>query len=295
MDLAPIILFVYNRPEHTQKTINALSKNEFAKDSPLIIFSDGFKNNKDKNSVLEVRKIIRSSSGFKTLNIVEREKNYGLANSIIFGVQDIINRYGKAIVLEDDIVTSNYFLKFMNETLNFYENNGKIFSITGYNFPIKIPQSYKHFIYISPRPSSWGWATWKNRWEKVDWQILDYDNFINNKNRIAEFNLGGDDLSSMLKNQMNGKISSWAVRWAYAHYKYNTYCLYPVNSLLQNIGADKSGTHTKKTKRFDVQLLKTELPENYLEDVDVDELIMGNFRKYFSKKNIVQRLFNVFQ
>ena len=175
MNLAPIILFVYNRPEHTKKTVEALKSNLFASESLLFIFSDGYKNQNDKRAVEDVRKYISTISGFKEIKINLKDNNLGLANSVISGVTEVINKYDKAIVLEDDIITSKYFLKFMNEALDFYEEDKRIYSISGYNFPIKIPESYQHKIYISPRPSSWGWATWKDRWEKVDWNISDFD------------------------------------------------------------------------------------------------------------------------
>ena len=149
MNLAPIILFVYNRPEHTKKTLESLKINELASDSLLFIFSDGNKNENDRKSVEEVRNYISTISGFKEINIILREKNLGLADSVISGVAEVIEKYGKAIVLEDDIVTSKYFLKFMNEALDFYDADKKIYSISGYNFPIKIPKSYQHKIYIS--------------------------------------------------------------------------------------------------------------------------------------------------
>ena len=148
MHLSPIILFVYNRPEHTKKTINALLNNKLAVESTLIIFSDGFKNEKDIDDVLKVREVIKNISGFKYLKIVEREKNFGLANSVISGVTEIIEEYGKAIVLEDDILTSKYFLNFMNEFLDLFKKEKKIYSISGYNFPIKIHSSYQYQIYF---------------------------------------------------------------------------------------------------------------------------------------------------
>ncbi len=165
MDLAPIVLFVYNRPDLTKETLSALKKNTLASESELFIFSDGSKSEKDFDKVNEVRKLIKNINGFKSVRVFENKENKGLANSIIFGVTKIINKYGKIIVLEDDLITSKYFLKFMNEGLNFYKNNKKIGSITGYNKPSHFMKfkNYDKDLYLSSRFSSWGWATWKDR------------------------------------------------------------------------------------------------------------------------------------
>lgn len=290
MNLAPIILFVYNRLEHTKKTVDALKQNKLASDSLLFIFSDGNKSERDRKSVEEVRSFISTISGFDEIKIILREKNLGLANSVISGVSEVINKYEKAIVLEDDIVTSPYFLKFMNEALEFYKDDNRIFSVSGYNFPIKIPASYQYKIYISPRPSSWGWATWKDRWEKVNWENSEYEEFIKDKKRILNFNMGGDDLTRMLKNQIAGKINSWAIRWAFAHYLNNAFCLFPVRSFANNIGADRSGVHTRKTNKFSVDIYSKEYQDFLLKYPQTNEEILKNFRKFFSKKNPLKRI-----
>ncbi|MCU0342231.1 MAG: glycosyltransferase [Ignavibacterium sp.] len=255
MNLAPLIIFVYNRPEHITKTIEALKSNAFAAESSLFIFSDGNKDERDKKNVDKVRNYISKISGFKEIKITLRVKNLGLADSVISGVTEVIEKYGKAIVLEDDIVTSPYFLKFMNEALEFYKDDKRIFSISGYNFPIKIPESYKHQVYISPRPSSWGWATWKDRWDNAVWKP---ENVLNIKDKKAVRNLmdkAGKDLAPMLLKSIEGKISSWAVKWAFTHLVNESYCLYPTNSLVRNNGADASGTNFNRvTSRYEVEL-----------------------------------------
>ncbi|MFW6016806.1 MAG: glycosyltransferase, partial [bacterium] len=239
--LSPIVLFVYNRPEHTKKTIKALKKNKLADKSKLFIFSDGEKSANDKQKVKEVRKIINKIDGFKQGKVFESEENKGLANSVIDGVTKIINQYGKVIVLEDDLITSKNFLRYMNRALDFYEEDKKIWSISGYNLPIGIPDDYKHDVYLSYRASSWGWATWKDRWDKIDWDINDYSEFINDKSAQKLFNRGGSDMKNMLKSQMEGKIDSWAIRWCYNQFKNDSYTIYPVVSKVKNIGMDGSG------------------------------------------------------
>jgi hypothetical protein len=295
-ELAPIVLFVYNRPWHTKKTIESLKKNELAGESELFIFADNTFDEKNKESVDAVRSFVKSIDGFKTVKIVERESNFGLANNVISGVTEVIDSYSKVIVLEDDIVCGRSYLSYMNKLLSYYQYNEEIYSVTGYTYPIMIPVNYKYDVYFSPRASSWGWGTWKDRWETVDWEVRDYGNFINNSKRIKSFNSGGDDLSKMLKKQMNGKIDSWSIIWSYAHFKNSSYCVFPTKSRLKNIGADRTGIHTNKTKKFDVELYEEETELNLTEEVIFDQVIINNFQKFFSQnkfKKIINKLNNL--
>jgi len=295
-ELAPIVLFVYNRPSHTKKTIEALKNNELAGESDLFIFADNTIDDKNKESVDSVRSFVKTIDGFKTVSIVERETNFGLAKNVISGVTKVIDRYSKVIVLEDDIVCSKTYLSYMNKLLSYYRSNENIYSVTGYTFPIKIPVEYKYDVYFSSRASSWGWGTWKDKWEIVDWDVNDYNNFMMNPEQIKSFNTGGVDLTRMLKEQMLGKIDSWSVIWSYTHFKNNSYCVYPTKSRLRNIGADRSGVHTDKTKRFDVLIFEDETELNLTEDIVFNEVIIKNFQKFFSQnkfKKIISKLINL--
>jgi hypothetical protein len=255
MELAPIILFVYNRYEHTKKTVESLKLNKLSSNSSLFIFADGNKNSKDKKSVNEVREYITAVTGFKEIKIIFRERNFGLADSVISGVSEVIRKYGKAIILEDDIIISPYFLKFMNEALDYYENDENIFTISGYNFPVTAPKSYKYDIYISPRPSSWGWATWKNRWDEVDWNPVENPLLKRRKSLHSLLDKAGKDLAPMLLKSVEGKISSWAVKYSFTQIQKNAFCIFPLKSLAKNIGTDATGTNfDRTTKRYDVLL-----------------------------------------
>jgi len=165
VNLSPIVLFTYNRPWHTKQTIEALQKNELAQDSELFIFSDGWKNVEDKPKVLEVREYLKTIDGFKKINIVKRDKNWGLANNIIDGVTKIVKEYGKVIVLEDDLFTSPYFLKFMNEGLMRYKDEEKVMHISGYAFPIK-KEELPDTFFLKPT-SGRGWATRTRDWKST--------------------------------------------------------------------------------------------------------------------------------
>ena len=298
MILAPIILFVYNRPEHTKKTLESLKINELALESPLFIFSDGNKNERDKNNVDEVRNHISKISGFKEIKITLRDKNLGLADSVISGVTEVIKKYGKAIVLEDDIVTSKYFLKFMNEALDFYEADKKIYSISGYNFPIKIPKSYMHKVYIIPRPSSWGWATWLDRWDKVIWnpeQVFD----IKNHKLLNQFlDKSGKDLSPMLLKSFEGKVNSWAVRWVFTHIYHQAFSIFPTKSLAKNIGTDATGTnYIRSTNKYDVEIDPDFKRFEFSNDLKLNKEIIEQIKKLV-KPGILSylkyRLFNIY-
>ncbi|EDP68084.1 sugar transferase [Carnobacterium sp. AT7] len=280
--LAPVILFVYNRPIHTRKTLTSLARNNLAKESKLFIFSDDSKNSVQENNVKEVRAIIEEKEWldfFKTVKIIKRSSNMGLANSVISGVTNLINQFDTAIVLEDDLIVSPYFLKYMNEALNYYENDSKIWSISGFNIPIQIPKHYKEDIYLSYRASSWGWATWKNRWEKVDWDITDYSTFKTNRKNRNKFNRGGRDLSYMLDAQMNNKIDSWAIRWCYAQSKLDSFTIYPIKSLVSNTGLDGSGTHSDYSKRYNNNLNTAESVK--LTQITTNNKLLRKFKAHY--------------
>ena len=279
MTMAPIVLFVYNRPWHTQQTIESLQKNVFAEQSDLVIFSDAAKDVNSQSLVQKVREYIKDIGGFKSVRIVEREQNWGLAKSVIAGVTDVITQYGRIIVLEDDIVTNTNFLRFMNQSLEYYHSNNRIMSISGYSHPFKIPKNYKKDTLLFYRSSSWGWATWSDRWKKVDFEMSDYQSFIKNKDEQERFNYGGEDLLDMLQYQMSGKINSWAIRFAYAQYRYDSYSVFPIHSLTKNIGHDGTGTHCGISNEWDVELVNEWTPK--IEDIELNSEIVSNLQEVF--------------
>lgn len=296
MELAPIVLFGYNRPEHITKTIESLKNNNLSDKSDLFVFVDGPKNAEDKVNQKKVCDIVNNITGFKTIQINISDKNKGLANSVIDGVTEIINRFGKAIVLEDDLELSVNFLKFMNEALEFYLNNKKIYSIAGYSTPIKIPDTYNECIYLCRRVESWGWATWKDRWEDIDWDIKDYNKFKNNFRERDNFSQCGDDMPIMLDDQMNGKIDSWAVRWDYNRYKKDAYTVVPVKSLVKNIGCDSTGRHCITTKKYETNV-DNEYIWKFMHEIYEDEEIRNRLRIFYNiernknvKRILVQNL-----
>ena len=245
---APITLFVYNRPAHTRQTVEALLKNELAGESDLIIFSDAPKKPEAAEAVREVREYIRTITEFRTVRIVERDRNWGLANSIIDGVTSVVNERGRIIVLEDDLVTSPYFLRFMNDALDLYERKESVISIHGYIYPVaeKLPETF-----FLRGADCWGWATWKRGWELFEPNGRKLLASLKSQRLEREFNFGGSyDYLEMLGSQVKGGNDSWAIRWYASAFLKTKLTLYPGRSLVLNIGNDNSGTHCGATEIF---------------------------------------------
>ncbi|MEK3984570.1 glycosyltransferase [Paenibacillus sp. FSL K6-3166] len=284
--LAPVLIFVYARPEHTKKTIEALANNYLANETDVFIFSDAPKNENSSMNVQLVRDYINTLSKrnlFKSVKIINSQVNKGLANSIILGVDEIIKLKERVIVLEDDLVSSPDFLTYMNDALSFYKEDKSIWSISGYTFDLKIPNYYKSEVYLSYRGCSWGWATWKNRWDSVDWMVSDYSLFKKDKRLREKLNHGGRDMAAMLDAQMDGKIDSWAIRWCYSQSKSGMFTVYPRVSRIRNTGLDGSGTHSGVSNRYDVYL------NNNYEKCDFDnpglnETIIKSFKDKFGTR-----------
>lgn len=242
--LAPIVLFVYNRPWHTEQTVTALLKNELADASDLIIYSDAPKNEAATPKVEEVRSFIKGIRGFKSVSIIERERNWGLADNIIDGVTAVVNKHGRVIVLEDDIVTSPYFLRFMNDALDFYENEENVWHVSGYMFPIDTTDLNDTFF--TKGMFCWGWGTWERAWrhyrrdpEKVPSQF--------SKEMISDFNYDDTNVFfDQILDNISGKLHTWAIFWYAAIYLNEALCLCPRESFVKNIGHDGSGVHCGK-------------------------------------------------
>jgi O-antigen/teichoic acid export membrane protein len=278
-DLAPVVLFVYNRPEHTRRTVESLLENYLAADSELFVFCDGAKNESDRAAVEEVRHYVHGLKGFRSVTICERERNSGLAKSVISGVTEIFEKYERQIVLEDDLLTAPDFLTFMNKALERYEQELRIFSVSGFNHAVTMPDEYEYDGVFSHRSCSWGWGTWKSRWEQVDWEVSDYREFRANKGQQELLNRGGGDLSYMLDLQMSGAIDSWAIRWAYAHFKHDAVALASRDSKVYNIGFDGSGVHCRRNSTRQAALAGSEKHSWKLPDaVEVDPYFVAKIR-----------------
>ncbi len=286
MSYAPIIMFVYNRADHFIQVYNALTACKEAKDSDLFIFSDGAKNEAGKEKVNEVRAAvaaIKDSGDFKSVTVTESPVNKGLAASVIAGVTEVINKYGKAIVVEDDCKVSPLFLGYMNKALDFYEGNKKIGSIAGYTPMIDLPEDYKNDVFAAYRSCSWTWATWKDRWEGVDWELKDIKDFYKSPKLIRRLNSNGSDRFMRLYRQTKGNGSSWSVRFGAHLVKNNLLTVYPRYSYNSNIGCDESGVHSKSedNEKMRVDLSKA-IEAPVLTDVEIDSRIQKTMKKHYS-------------
>lgn len=255
MNCAPIALFVYNRLEHTQRTVRALQQNSLAEQTELFIFSDAPKHSAQADKVREVREYIRQIDGFKSVTVIQRETNLGLAGSIIDGVTTVVAKYGRIIVLEDDMLSSEHFLTYMNEALEVYEADNRVISIHGYIYPVSrsVPEA---FFLVGA--DCWGWATWSRGWACFNpggQYLLDE---LKRRNLLAAFDFNGAyPYSKMLEGQINGTNDSWAIRWYASAFLAEKLTLYPGRSLIHNIGNDASGTHCDETNVFNANLSAT--------------------------------------
>lgn len=287
-NLAPIILFVYNRPEHTRKTLIALAENSLASESILYVYCDGIATDAsaelvEKNNL--VKKIIREQQWCKEVIIVESESNKGLANSVISGITEIVNQYGKIIVLEDDLITGRYFLEYMNSALDKYALNAEVFQISGFGFSAPKIESNNSCYFLS-LTSTWGWATWKRAWDAIDFECSDYVLLKKDKKMAHRFNYNGSyNYKKMFLQQMEStKISSWGIRFYWNVFKQNGVVLFPDKSLVHNKGWDSSGKHKDSYDIFPILDWKNDyrvtiFPKITLTDTKINKIISQYIRK----------------
>jgi hypothetical protein len=286
---APIALFVYNRLEHTRRTVEALLGNELASDSQLWIFSDGPKTEADAPKVAAVRTYLKSITGFQSIHVLEQSVNRGLAQSIIHGVTQVCREHGRVIVVEDDLITSPHFLRYMNDGLSLYEHNEEVVSIHGYIYPVteSLPETF-----FLKGADCWGWATWQRGWEvfNPDGPALLAE--LERRGLVHEFDFAGNTgYTAMLRDQIAGRNNSWAIRWYASAFLRNKLTLYPGTSLVQNIGHDGSGEHCGTSNAFDVsigeQALKLKplpLVENQQARLSIQRYLQAQRRPTFSER-----------
>lgn len=256
MELAPIVIFSYDRPDHLSKVLTALAKNDLADQSVLYIYCDGAKDTaseEQRNRIVRNREVARAATGFKELHVIERPKNIGLKDNIVGAVTEIVNQYGRIITLEDDIITSVGFLKYMNDALELYKDDDKVMHVSSYMFPHKwkLPET---FFYEVPYPGG-GWATWARAWQYYDDDTEKiYKEWCH---RWDEFNhYGGTNLQDQLVRNLQGTLRTWFVKWHAALLSRGGLTLYPTWSLTTNIGFDSSGSNCFTTNKYYIYNLK---------------------------------------
>lgn len=250
----PIAIFAYNRPKSLENLICSLRKNPLYEETETFIFIDG---NKKESNRIEWEKVVdvaeKERKRKENTTIIVSETNKGLSKSIIGGVSFVLEKYNATIVLEDDLVCMPNFLNYMNQAIRFYKDNKDIISVCGYGLKIKKPTNYDGDVYLSGRSSSWGWATWKDRWESIDWEVKDWETFSKNRKERKAFNKNGSDMFGMLKDYMEGKNNSWAIRFCYSQFRQKKYSVTPFYSLIINQGFGEDATNCKQTySRFKI-------------------------------------------
>lgn len=280
---APIALFVYKRPVHTEKTLESLTANEGAADSDLFIFSDGPKGKGDGLVVEEVRKLVKGEKWCGTVTVIERERNMGLANSIISGVTDLCEKYGRVIVLEDDLIVSRWFLEYMNNALDRYENSERVMEISAHMFPVRLSVDTDAVFF--PFATSWGWATWRRAWKNFDKDSKGYESLKKDRILRRKFDLDGAyPFFDILKNQLEGKVDSWGIRWYLSIFKRGGLTLFPARSLVHNIGFDGSGTHTTAIEKTLTEELTDFRILRFPLKVEISEKALIECKNYLKKR-----------
>lgn len=278
MAYSPIVIFVYNRPDHTARTVEALKQNLLAGQSELFIFSDAPKTESDQSKVAEVRSYLKEITGFKSISIFESDSNRGLSKSIISGVNFVFEKYDRIIVLEDDMVTSPHFLEYMNNALTLYEDDPAVGCIHGWNYLLN-SEDIEDSTFFLPGADCWGWATWKNSWKLFEPDGSKLLNQLQKNNLEYSFNRRNTmPYVQMLKDQIAGINDSWAIRWHASLFLNNKFCLHPVNSLVRNIGMDGSGTHCDAV----------EIPQNIGERIFLRKLPVIESEWFYSAYNAIQ-------
>jgi hypothetical protein len=288
IEYSPVVLFAYNRPDHTRQVLEALSKNPEAGETDLYVYIDGPKPEADSDvlsKINAVRSLVRECNWCGVVNIIESPKNKGLAQSIIDGVTEVVSRHGRVIVLEDDLVCSSSFLRFMNDFLNVYESDESVISATGYVYPVESDLPETFFLRGA---DCWGWATWKRGWDLFESNGQKLLDILESEGRCSDFDFNESyPYTKMLRDQIAGLNSSWAIRWYASAFLNDKLTLYPGRSLIQNIGNDGSGIHCAQTKHLDVEL-DNNCPR--VGDMDVCENLQARaaFHAFFSlgKKKI---------
>ena len=283
MTTAPILLFVYNRPAHTQRVVASLLQNAEAAQSHLFIYSDAAKTPADNEAVNEVRRFIHSIQGFGAIDIIEREENWGLARNIIDGVTHLVNAYGRVIVLEDDLVVAPYFLRFMNEALTLYQDEPKVGHIQACDFT-KDPSLPDTFLILFT--GSWGWATWKRAWQHFNPNGQELLRQLEERKLTRCFDFNGNyPFTRMLRRQIAGRNNSWAIRWNASLFLQGILSLNVGRSWVQNEGFDGSGTNCGGGNLHSSQLYSKPLPVERITPIVENEAARAAFARYYGKTN----------
>jgi len=278
MPLAPLALFVFNRPEHTKRTIDALLANPEITETPVFVFADGPRTHGETSLVARTRAVVRES-GFRNLTVLERDQNFGLARSIIHGVGDLCERFGRVIVLEDDLVVSHSFLRFMNAALERYAEDNRVYHVSGYMFPVDALTNDE--VVFLPFVNPWGWGTWKRAWGRFDPSARAFGHLKAHRALRRRFDFGGSFFFyRMLEAQQAGRVDSWFIRWNLSVFVSRGMAVYPAISLVQNTGFGVGATHTAAPDfRFMLATAHEHFPKRFQEPA-FDKAALSRIRRF---------------
>jgi hypothetical protein len=239
---APIALFIYKRPRHTRRMIEHLLRCPGFAESPVFVFADGPRLPRDTAAIAETRAEARRLLGDRAVYL-ERETNAGLDTSVVAGVTDLCDRYGRVIVVEDDLVVSPYFIEFLNAGLRKYAGEPRVMQVCGHMFDVPELSRSKDAVFL-PLISSWGWGTWKRAWDLFDPQAHGWTARLADRRERTRFDLDGNfAYARMLSRQMKRPVPAWDIRWYYSVFVRHGIALYPPRTLVLNEGFDGTGTH----------------------------------------------------
>lgn len=287
---APVVVFAFNRPDNVFSLLNSLIRCDGSKYTEVYIYIDGHRELSEQKVVHRTYSIcLEYLNYFKSVKIIRRNENLGLAKSLKSGISDVLELHDKIIVLEDDLVLSKDFLSYMNQALNFYECDKRVGSISG--FTTELIGSSQYDNYFHPRPCSWGWATWKDRWESCDWDYIPSD--FNQKLRLKlSAYKAGQDVYRMYQNQLKGKINSWAIIWTVNHLLNSLYVVYPYKSKVKNVGFGEDATHCIGANPFPSNFVDSDLRDfNFDKDVTFRKETLKQVNYYHS--NIYKILYKL--
>ena len=238
----PVALFTYNRPSHTRRAIEALSKCSRIDECDFYFFSDGPRTEGIRPQVDSTRNVLKDWAERFNAQVIERDNNFGLAKSIVSGVTELCERYGRVIVLEDDLVVGADFLHYMLESLGRYEKEEQVLQIGA--FTVSSPENLSTDVFLLPVTTTWGWATWQRAWRHFSWLPDDLNSAKSDTEWCRLFDLNGTcTFSNMLEDRLAGSNDSWGILWWYAVSRRRGLVVYPRNSLIWNGGFDGSGVH----------------------------------------------------
>lgn len=273
-----VAVFAYDRPNHFERVLDGLRRNDV---DHLYVFIDGPQSMGDETPVTKVREIADGIAWCDT-TVEARDRNLGVAKSIIAGVDRVFEDHDRIVVLEDDCVPASSFVSFARSALERYEDDTRVMNVNGYAPPIDIPDRYTHDVYFTYRCTSWGWGTWRDAWKDFEYEPLTHEELRSEARSIKrKTRKGGRDIYPMMVRQLRGEIDSWAVWWAYAIIANDGVCLNPVRSKIRNIGHDGSGRHSGESTRYDVSVKDDEIEAmSWPETVSVDDQINARYNRF---------------